>query len=282
MIRMVELVFHIMVTISMSVPTGTQSIDRAAQLLVMVVESDDPVSIGELAERTELPKSTVSRLVSALERQALVQRASSRGPLRAGPVLMRLAHRGVSDRDLVELCEPTLERLAEVSGETVNLGVPTSLGVEHLAQVDSSHFIGATNWLGRRVALHTNALGKVFLAFGAARLGRGPLERLTPATVTDRALLERQLTQIRAQGFAVVVDELEPNLAAVAAPVCDAGGTVVAALSISGPDHRLTLPRLRELGELLCMRQVCYPPALVTKARPKELHDTGRATPRDV
>ena len=108
----------------MPVPTGTQSIDRAAQLLVMVVESDDPVSIGELAERTDLPKSTVSRLVSALERQALVQRASTRGPLRAGPVLMRLAHRGVSDRDLVELCEPTLERLAEVSGETVNLGVP--------------------------------------------------------------------------------------------------------------------------------------------------------------
>jgi DNA-binding IclR family transcriptional regulator len=251
MIRMVELVFHIMVTISMSVPTGTQSIDRAAQLLVMVVESDDPVSIGELAERTELPKSTVSRLVSALERQALVQRASSRGPLRAGPVLMRLAHRGVSDRDLVELCEPTLERLAVVSGETVNLGVPTSLGVEHLAQVDSSHFIGATNWLGRRVALHTNALGKVFLAFGAARLGRGPLERLTPATVTDRGVLDGQLQQIRAEGFAIVVDELEPNLAAVAAPVYDAGGTVVAAVSISGPDHRLPRPRLRELGGII-------------------------------
>jgi IclR family transcriptional regulator, acetate operon repressor len=251
MIRMVELVFHIMVTISMPVPTGTQSIDRAAQLLVMVVESEEPVSIGELAERTELPKSTVSRLVSALERQALVQRASSRGPLRAGPVLMRLAHRGVSDRDLVELCEPTLARLAEISGETINLGVPTSLGVEHLAQVDSSHFIGATNWLGRRVALHTNALGKVFLAFGAARLGRGSLERLTPATVTDRAVLDSQLQQIRAEGFAIVVDELEPNLAAVAAPVRDAGGAVVAALSISGPDHRLPRPRLRELGGII-------------------------------
>ncbi len=217
----------------------------------MVVESDDPVSIGELAERTELPKSTVSRLVSALERQALVQRSSIRGPLRAGPVLMRLANRGMSDRDLVELCEPMLARLAEVSGETINLGVPTSLGVEHLAQVDSSHFIGATNWLGRRVGMHTNALGKVFLASGAARLPRGPLERLTPYTVTDRAELELQLKQIRTQGFAVVVDELEPNLAAVAAPVYDAGDTVVAAISISGPDHRLPLPRLVELGGII-------------------------------
>ncbi len=235
----------------MPAPTGTQSIDRAAQLLVMVVESDDPVSIGELAERTDLPKSTVSRLVSALERQALVQRATSRGPLRAGPVLMRLAHRGVSDRDLVELCAPTLEALAEISGETVNLAVPTSLGVEHLAQVDSSHFIGATNWLGRRVGMHTNALGKVFLAYGAARLPRGPLERLTPETVTDRVILDQQLRQIRAQGFAVVVDELEPNLAAAAAPVYDAGAAVVAAISISGPDHRLPRARLQELGGII-------------------------------
>jgi IclR family transcriptional regulator, acetate operon repressor len=234
----------------LSAPTGTQSIDRAAQLLVMVVESEDPVSVGELAERADLPKSTVSRLVSALERQALVQRETTRGPLRAGPVLMRMAHRGFTDRDLAELCEPTLARLAEVSGETVNLGVPTSLGVEHLAQIDSVHFIGATNWMGRRVALHTNALGKILLAFGAARLPRGPLERLTDATVTDPAVLEAQRALIHDAGYAVVVDELEPNLAAVAAPVRVAGGEAIAAVSISGPDHRLSRARLEELGAI--------------------------------
>ena len=249
MILIVELVFHMVERISiLSTPTGTQSIDRAAQLLVMVVESDDPLSVGELAERADLPKSTVSRLVSALERQALVQRESTRGPLRVGPVLMRMAHRGLTNRDLVELCEPTLERLAEVSGETVNLGVPTTLGVEHLAQIDSVHFIGGTNWMGRRLPLHSNALGKVLLAYGAARLPRGPLKPTTPATVTDREVLEGQLRQIRETGYAVVVDELEPNLAAVAAPVRIAGGETVAAVSISGPDHRLPRARLEELG----------------------------------
>ncbi|HEU0193129.1 MAG TPA: helix-turn-helix domain-containing protein, partial [Gaiellales bacterium] len=114
------------------VPTGGQSIDRAARLLVAVAESDDPVSVRELVERTDLPKSTVSRLVAALERNALVQRESARGPLRPGPVLMRLARRSVPDRDLVLLCEPVLPRLAEASGETINLAVPTPLGVEHL------------------------------------------------------------------------------------------------------------------------------------------------------
>ena len=80
---------------------------------------------------------------------------------------------------------------------------------------------------------------------------RAQLERLTPATVTDRLVLDGQLQQIRAQGFAVVVDELEPNLAAVAAPVYDAGGAVMAAISISGPDHRLPQARLLELGGII-------------------------------
>ena len=77
--------------------SGTQSIDRAAQLLVAVADSVAPIGIGELAEATDLPKSTVSRLVAALERHALVQRDGARGPLRPGPVMMRLAARSSSD-----------------------------------------------------------------------------------------------------------------------------------------------------------------------------------------
>ena len=72
---------------------GTQAIDRAAQLLVRVVEAAQPPSVGELAERAGLPKSTTSRLVSALERQGLVQRLGDRGRLRPGPVLLRFAGR---------------------------------------------------------------------------------------------------------------------------------------------------------------------------------------------
>ena len=163
-----------------------------------VAESDEPISVRELVERTDLPKSTVSRLVAALERNALVQRESARGPLRPGPVLMRLARRSVPDRDLVELCDPVLPRLAEASGETINLAVPTPLGVEHLSQIDSRHFLGSTNWIGRRVPNHCTAVGKVFLAFGAARPERGPLLRLTAATITDPAALAVQLEEVSA------------------------------------------------------------------------------------
>jgi hypothetical protein len=117
----VERAFHDMGD-AVSLRTGTQSIERAAQLLVHVVESKDAPTVGELALATGLPKSTTSRVVGALERQGLLQRDSERGSLRAGPVLLRFARREPARPDLVELATPALDRLAAASGETVNLG----------------------------------------------------------------------------------------------------------------------------------------------------------------
>src|SRR5918995_1880510 len=169
---------------------GTQAIDRAAALLVRVVESNRPLGVGELADGAQLPKSTTSRLISALERQGLVQRVA--GGLRPGPVLLRFAQRGVPDANLVELAEEALRWLADASGETINLAIPTPAGVEHLAQRDSRHFVGVTSWVGRRVPLHCAANGKVFLAFGAVSLP-ARLEALTPHTLTDPVALEADL-----------------------------------------------------------------------------------------
>jgi DNA-binding IclR family transcriptional regulator len=215
--------FHDM---GMPAETGTQAIDRAAALLVRVVESRRPLGVGELADGAGLPKSTTSRLVGALERRGLVQRAGDRRIV-PGPVLLRFAHRDAGT-SLVELAAPALRALAELSGETINLGVPTPLGVEHLAQEDSRHFVGGTNWVGRRVPYETTANGKVLKAFST-----------------------REPSEIRARGYAVAVDELEHGLAALAAPVLGPDGTAVAALSISGPTIRLTRERIAELAPAL-------------------------------
>jgi IclR family transcriptional regulator, acetate operon repressor len=213
----------------MAETTGTQAIDRAAQLLVRVVEAALPPSIGELAARAGLPKSTTSRLVSALERQGLVQRLGDRGRLTAGPVLLRYANRDVSST-LVELATPSLRRLADASGETINLAVPGFDGVEHLAQEDTAHFVGVTDWVGRKVPFEPAANGKVFLAFR------------TPSP---------QFAQIRARGYATSIDELEIGLTAMAAPVIGPMGDAIAALSISGPTARLTSERIVQLAPLL-------------------------------
>ena len=151
-------------------------------------------------------------------------------------MLLRFAHRDTSAA-LVELAAPALRALAELSGETINLGVPTPLGVEHLAQEDSRHFVGGTNWVGRRVPYESTANGKVL---------HRVLGRASPPTRAP----------IRARGYAIAVDELERGLSALAAPVFGPDGVAVAALSISGPTIRLTRERIAELA-----------PALVEQAR---------------
>jgi DNA-binding IclR family transcriptional regulator len=226
--------------------TGTQSIDRAAQLLVHVLETREPPTVGMLSERSGLPKSTTSRLVGALERQGLIQRSAGSGHLRPGSVLVRYALRETGEAELVELADDALDRLARETGETVNLGVPTAGAVELLAQRDSRHFLGSTNWVGRLVPAHASVLGKVFYAFGSLDLPPEPFERLTGATATTAGELD--LDRIRARGYATAVDELEPGLWAVAAPVRDASGGAVAALSVSGPGVRLQQGLLDRLG----------------------------------
>jgi IclR family acetate operon transcriptional repressor len=213
----------------MATETGTQAIDRAAELLVRVVESHRPLGVGELATGSGLPKSTTSRLVGALERRGLVQRAGDRR-VAPGPILLRYAHRDTS-AGLVQLAAPALRHLSELSGETINLGVPTPLGIEHLAQEDSRHFVGGTNWVGRRVPYETTANGRVLRAFSQEH--------------------PPELQRVRAQGYAVAIDELEHGLAALAAPIFGAEGIAVAALSISGPTIRLTNDRIAELAPAL-------------------------------
>src|SRR5439155_3911857 len=172
--------------------------------------------------------------------------------LRPGPVLLGLARRGINDGDLVELCAGAMERLGELTGETIDLAAAVPGGAEYyLAQVDSRHFLGTTNWTGRRLPHHCTAVGKVLLAFGAARLPTGRLDQIAPDTITVRAMLEAQLEQVRARGYGVAVGELEPGLVAVAAPVFSADGRAMAAISISGPALRLRPERMDEMGALL-------------------------------
>jgi len=233
------------------VPQGTQAIDRAAQLLTLVLDSDEPLGVGDLALAADLPKSTASRLVSSLERHGLVRRNGARGKVEAGPAILRFAHRGVVERNLVELAQRPLDVLGERSGETINLAVPGMRGVEHLAQVDSVHFLGTGQWVGRTVDYHTTAVGKVLVAYGAATLPPGRLRRAAAGTIVDRAVLEAEFERVREDAFATAVDELEPGLAAFAGPVHGPSGDVIAALAISGPTLRLPPERVAELRPLL-------------------------------
>jgi IclR family transcriptional regulator, acetate operon repressor len=230
---------------------GTQTIDRGAQLLALVLESDAPRGLGELAADAGLPKSTASRLLGALERNGLVEQEGLRGAFRAGPVLARFAGRGISARRLIELSERPMAALAEATGETINVAIAGAEGVEHLAQIDSRHYLGTSHWVGRNVPYHCSANGKVLVAFGAAGAEPGLLQAHTSRTITEPALFSAELARIRRDGFATAVDELELGLSAVAAPVLDESGRAIAALSVSGPTLRLSPRRVAELRPIV-------------------------------
>jgi IclR family acetate operon transcriptional repressor len=249
---------------------GTAVIDRGAQLLTLILESESPRGLTDLAQDAGLPKSTASRLLNALERNGLVEQQGERGRFRAGPVVVRFAG-GLAGRNLVELAQRPMSALADATGETINLGVAGHGGVEHLSQVEGKHFLGTTQWVGRTVPYHCSANGKVLLAYSAARTPlEGPLEPLTSRTIVVPARLQSDLTKIRREGFAGAIDELELGLSAVAAPVFDENGDVVAALSVSGPTLRLTPKRIAELRPLVIKQ--CRALSKLLGHRPEGVH----------
>ena len=163
---------------------------------------------------------------------------------------MDYARRDTSTADLGALARPFLERLAARTGETTNIAIPTPAGVARLAEIPSPHPLGAGTWVGSRIPVHASALGKVFMAYGAAQPPFGRLARLGPNTITSVAELLRAVEDVRERGWASTWEELEDGLCSVAAPVRGSRG-VIAAISVSMPTVRATRDDLERLAPLV-------------------------------
>ena len=140
-------------------------------------------------------------------------------------MLIEYARRETSVADLAELAAPFLERLRRDTGETANIAIPLPGGVTRLAELESAHPLGAGNWPGVRIPLHASAMGKVFMAFGAAQPPTGRLARLAPNTITTVPDILLELERVRESGYATTWEELEEGLCSVAAPVRGSRGT---------------------------------------------------------
>ena len=230
--------------------SGTQAIDRASALLIHVLESQTPPLLTELARTYDLPKSTTSRILSALERQGLLLRDRN-GAYIAGSILTQFARGQNHDSVLVARVHAILEVLASRTGETANLAVPGNGDLKLIDQVDGQYLLSATNWIGKSVPYHASALGKVLLAYAAVTIPAGRLEKRTSKTIISRTKLLEELEVVRKKGFALIIDELEEGLVAVAAPIREHDGRVVGAISVSGPSTRLTQKDLIKIGGMI-------------------------------
>lgn len=233
---------------------GVQSVGRAMAILDALAEGSE-LGVTEVGRRLGVHKATASRLLATLAEHGLVERSPENDKYRLGFGLIRLAGAAMAGFDLGRQARPILEDLAERTRETVNLAVLDGDGVLHMDQIAGARSVVSVSWVGRRTPYHCTSNGKVLLAFlderERERLLAAPLERRTPNTIVDAEALRAQLVEVRTRGYAFTVEELEEGLNAVAAPVRDAAGEVVAAVSVSGPAFRLRrgdIPRVARLA----------------------------------
>ena len=219
-----------------------QSVDRAVTILELLAQHGT-LGVTALAKDLGVHKSTASRLVGALEQRSLVEQVEERGQYRLGAGILRLAGATNARLDLVEQARPICRALAAETKDTVNVTVLDHGTAYYIDQVSGSPRNTSYNWVGQHIPLHATSNGKILVSeLAEPELTRalGDLQPYTEATVTDRALLDRQLAEARELGYAVAHDELDVGLTAIAAPVRNAHGEIVASISVSGPTFRLT------------------------------------------
>jgi DNA-binding IclR family transcriptional regulator len=224
-------------------PAQVQSVDRALAVLDLLAHRGE-VGVTELAAELAVHKSTAFRLVTALERRQLVEQVGDRGKYRLGLGVLRLAAATTGRLDVTREGQSVCERLARQLGETVNIAILDEGSAVNVLQEFGNAAVGTRNWIGRRTPLHATSSGKVLLAYADETLRKGVLEgvleRHTELTITDPGELSRQLDETRRRGWAGTNEELEVGLTAIAAPIRDGSGKVLAAVSVSGPSYRLT------------------------------------------
>jgi len=225
---------------------GVQSVDRALTVLGILARVGEAGVTG-IAHELGVHKSTAFRLIATLESHGMVEQNDERGKYRLGVGLLRLAVATTARLDVVQEARPITRKLAADTGETVNIAVLSEESALYLDQVAGQSALQSHNWVGQHIPLHATSNGKVLLSGLATderdrRLSR--LASFTSATITSRARMRQELTTVLEQGFAVAVDELEIGLTAIAAPIHNAHGDVVASLSVSGPSFRLDTDRV--------------------------------------
>lgn len=213
------------------------TVERAVAVLRVLADVRDDLGNNEIARRTGINPSTVSRLLGTLAAEGMVHRVPDTGRFRLGPLLVELGNAALTSVDLHELARPHLVALTEATGETATLSVADDETVTTVDFVQSPLSVRSVAQLGRPSVTYATATGKVFLAHGGS-VPDGPLRPFTNRTITDVDALAADLDRTRKRGWAQAVGEREDDLNAVACPILDTGDGLVAILGLQGPAAR--------------------------------------------
>lgn len=232
-----------------------QSVRRAFDILkaVSATPNGKATSLSEIAARVELPKSTVSRMLSTLELVGAVERQSQREGFSIGNELIALAANVPYPRSISAIARPYLQELCNSTGETLTLCVPDGDRAHYIDQIDGPRALQVRDWTGQRLPLHAASDGKLYLAERSdaqvERYLQRPMRRYSRSTLITPAALRRELRAIRKQGYAWTNGEFDAEVVGVAAPIRDSEGKVAASVCLFGPAFRW--PKERDAGTLI-------------------------------
>jgi IclR family transcriptional regulator, acetate operon repressor len=231
-----------------------QSLLRAISLLEILAEDDEGYRLVDLAARAGLSTSTTHRLLTTLEQKRFVQFSRDSSLWFVGVRCFSIGAAFPRRRGFASLALPFMQRLRDLTGETVNLGLLDQGDVVFLTQVESRELMRAITRPGGRSPLPCTAMGQALLSVMSERevaelLKLHGLPRRTPKSIARPTMLHEALTAARVQGYAVDDEENAVGLRCVAAPIFDELRRPYAAVSIAGPTVRVTQRRVPELGE---------------------------------
>ncbi|BCV22801.1 IclR family transcriptional regulator [Moorella sp. Hama-1] len=233
-----------------------QSLEKGLKVLEALATAGEGVGLSELSRRLGLNKSTVYRLLTTLKAYGYVEQEAATERYTLGLKVLDLSSSLLDRLDVRAVAHPYLKELAAASQEVAHMVIRDNGEAVYVDKVEGNRTIRMYSQIGRRVALHSTAVGKAMLAFlppeEVAKIiaGKG-LPRFTPRTITTMAALEAELARVRESGYAIDDSENEEGIRCVGVPIFDHRGRVVAALSISGPTLHVTPERVPELGRLV-------------------------------
>lgn len=227
-----------------------RAVDRALQILKSFTFEKRQMSLTEICKMIELPKTTVFRLLIALEEQGFVEKDSITQSYKLGALLFRLGSIVSSDLEVKKVSLPIMEELAVKTKETLNINIVQNDERVCVVKVEGSHDLRQFIEIGKGLPLYKGASGKVLLAY----MTRNRQEQILVAAKADLRKSKEQiiaeLDEIKKNGYAASQDERVLGAAAVSTPIFDCMGNLAGGLTISGATIRFTEERVKELVTL--------------------------------
>ncbi|GCL70166.1 MULTISPECIES: IclR family transcriptional regulator [Paenibacillus] len=243
----------------MTAYSALAAVERTFQVMEILVGEVNGVSVTELENRTQLPKSVISRILTTLLEGGYVERDSKTRYYKLSFYFLSMAYRHINALEINDIFYPMLERIAKRTGELVQLAVVKKEGIFFIEKAEGTNPLRVASMLGQKAPYHATAVGKVWLASLTDQevtsiISQNGLKAYTEHTITDLDTLLKNLAEVRSKGYAIADQEINQDVIAVSVPIT-LDEQVVAMLVTAAPHFKMTASRIEELVHI-CREEV--------------------------